>query len=380
MRHECFEPINLLDKTLFLALFHGQQIFRPRQESPYALDANGVHRILVIRPGGLGDMLLALPFFRQLKKFFPQAVVDLVCMRRNVDVARILDDELGFHRILILERDVFPLLRSRYDLAISLDQSKYGYIIPSLMGMFRARIKIGYDIGQRTRFCTHRVVYRHDEHEAQSSLNILKFFGINHTVSEGDLLLDGIVGLRAEARALLEEYGLSSGRFIACNFGSMKPQNKLPDRPVRSLIDLLGKRPGLPLVALGGLANYAETERLRTGIDNNSVLNLCGRTSLRQMLGLLGHAALFFGYDGGPLHMAVAAGCPTVSVWGPSLFDKWAPTLSSRHVFVNRRLACQPCQTGRSPVFAGCPYGLECLSGLTAEEIAAKIQELINPA
>lgn len=374
MRHECFEPINLLDKTLFLALFHGQKIFRPQPESPYAINVNGVRRILVIRPGGLGDMLLALPFFRELKQLFPEAVVDLVCMQRNIGAARILDDELGFNRLLLLERDVFHLLRRRYDLAISLDQSKYRYIIPSLMGMFRARIKVGYDIGDRTRFCTHRVVYRHDEHEAQSSLNILKFFGVSHAVSEDDLLLDGILGMRAEARPLLERNGLVAGGFIACSFGGLNPQNKLPDRTVRDLLELLWQRPGLPLVSLGGLADYEETERLSSGIDNN-VLNLCGQTTLRQTLGLLGHAALFFGYDGGPLHMAVAVGCPTVSVWGPSLFDKWAPTLSPRHVFVRRRLACQPCLNGRFPVFAGCPYGLECLNSLSAKEIAETIQE-----
>lgn len=376
MRHECFEPVNLLDKTLFLALFHGQKIFRPRPESPYSLDANGVHRILVIRPGGLGDMLLALPFFRRLKELFPEAVVDLVCMQRNVGAARILDSELRFHRLLLLERDTFPLLRSQYDLAISLDQSKYRYIVPSLMGMIRARIKIGYDIGQRTRFCTHRVVYRHDEHEAQSSLNILKFFGVNYTVSENDLVLDGILGMQDEARPLLEKNGLVAGGFIACSFGGLNPQNKLPDRTARGLLELLRQRPGLPLVALGGMADYEAAERLCAGIDNNA-LNLCGQTTLRQTLGLLGHAALFFGYDGGPLHMAVAAGCPTVSVWGPSLFDKWGPTLSPRHAFVKRHLACQPCLNGRFPVFAGCPHGLACLNSLSADEIAEKIQERV---
>jgi ADP-heptose:LPS heptosyltransferase len=376
MRHERFEPINLLDKTLFLALFHGQKIFRPCQESPYSLDVNGVHRILVIRPGGLGDMLLALPFFRRLKKLFPEAVVDLVCMKRNVDTARILDDELGFNRLLLLERDAFTLWRSRYDLAISLDQSKYRYIVPSLMGMIHARIKVGYDIGDRTRFCTHRVVYRHDEHEAQSSLNILKFFGPDPTVSENDLLLDGILAMRDEARPLLEKNGLVAGGFIACSFGGLNPQNKLPDRTARVLLELLKQRPGMPLAVLGGAADYAEAERLHAGIDNN-VLNLCGQTTLRQTLGLLGHAALFFGYDGGPLHMAVAAGCPTVSVWGPSLFDKWAPTLSTRHVFVKRQLACQPCLNGRFPIFAGCPHGLECLNSLSADEIAGKIQERV---
>ena len=378
MKHGHFEPLNMLNNTLCRGVFEGLRLFRPSASGSYGIEREGIGRILVIRPGGLGDLLLALPYFRVLKATFPEATVDLACMRRNVGLARIVDEELAFARILLLETDVPRLLRSRYDLVVSLDQSKYRYIVPALMGLLSARIKIGYDIGRRSRFCTHRVVYRHDEHEAQCAVNGLRFFGVEHRVAADDLLLQGVQVMRDEALPLLEQNGLAVGGFIACSFGGLNPQNKLPDRTVRVLLELLRQRPGMPLVVLGGAADYAEAERLCAGFGKG-VKNLCGQTSLRQTLGLLGHAELFFGYDGGPLHMAVAGGCPTVSVWGPSLFDKWAPTLSPRHAFVKRRLACQPCLNARFPVYPGCPFGLECLNGLSAEGIAEKIQERLIP-
>ena len=373
MKHGRFEPVNLLDQSLFRGLFEGLRMFRPRFGGSYSLDVDGVRRILVVRPGGLGDLLLALPLFRRLKETFPAASIDLLCMKRNAGLARIVDEELGFGRLLLLERDVSLLLRGKYDLAISLDQSKYQFIIPALMGMLSARIKIGYDIGRRGRFCTHPVVYRHDEHEAQCSVNGLRFFGLEPRVVAEDLLLKKLPEFGAAALPVLERNHLESGQYVACSFGGLNPQNKLPEQTIRALLALLCREAGLPLVVLGGPADFAETDRLCTGVEGK-VLNLCGQTSLRETIGLLSRAAVFFGYDGGPLHMAVAAGCKTVSVWGPSLFEKWAPRFSSRHVFVKRELACQPCLTGRFPVFAGCPFDFECLKSITAEEIAEKIQ------
>ena len=125
---------------------------------------------------------------------------------------------------------------------------------------------------------------------------------------------------------------------------------------------------------LGSDDDSAEVESLMPGFDGH-IVNLCGKTSLKESFGVLSHAGVFFGYDAGPLHMAVASGCKTVSIWGPSLFDKWAPQFSDRHSFVRKDLACQPCLTGRFPIFVGCPFGLECLRSLTAEEIVDKIQQ-----
>ncbi len=372
MKHGSCEPINLLDKSLFSIIFAGLTLLKPVFSSPYFVNRQEVNRILVIRPGGFGDMLLALPFFRMLKLTFPDATIDLVCMRRNVGVANIFDEELGFSNIFLLEKDIFRFFNNKYDLAFSLDQSKYLYIIPVLMGLLSARVKIGYDIGRRARFCTHKMVYRHDEHEAQCSLNGFKYFGIAPSLNEEDLHFSCLPQLKKMANSSLGQYGLESGKFIACSLGGLNPQNKLPERIVRDVLAKLCKEDKCPLVVLGSAADSANADSLTFGIDG-SIRNLCGRTSLKETIGILSHAGVFFGYDGGPLHMAVAAGCKTVSVWGPSLFDKWAPQFSDRHLFVRRSLACQPCLNGRFPIYPGCPFNRECLVSLDADEIVTKV-------
>ena len=85
---------------------------------------------------------------------------------------------------------------------------------------------------------------------------------------------------------------------------------------------------------------------------------------------------MFFGYDGGTLHMAAVAGCPTVSIWGPSLFEKWSPK-GKNHAFVKKEFPCQPCVYGRFPVFKKCSYEMKCLCDISSIEIISKIKELL---
>jgi ADP-heptose:LPS heptosyltransferase len=377
MKHGIFERFNLLDKILFKGVFNGLALLRPDLSFPYSIDGQAIRHILVIRPGGFGDMLLALPFLRQLKLTFPDATIDLVCMKRNVGLAKIMNEELNFARILLLEKDSLSFLKTKYDLAFSLDQSKYQYLVPVIMGLLSARIKVGYDIGRRARFCTHRVVYRHDEHEAQCSLNGLKFFGIDPRVTEENLGLSCLPECRDMTGPIVAQHGLESGKFVACSFGGLNPQNKLSAQTLRKLVERLCTGFGFQLVILGSDVDSADVESLMPGFDGR-IVNLCGKTSLKETLGVLNHAGVFFGYDGGPLHMAVAAGCKTVSVWGPSLFDKWAPQFSDRHSFVRQNLACQPCLNGRFPIYQGCPFNRECLLRLDTDVIATKIYQALG--
>ena len=43
-------------------------------------------KILVIRPGGIGDAVLLLPAIQRLKSAFPDSVIDVLCEKRNADV------------------------------------------------------------------------------------------------------------------------------------------------------------------------------------------------------------------------------------------------------------------------------------------------------
>ena len=54
-------------------------------------------------------------------------------------------------------------------------------------------------------------------------------------------------------------------------------------------------------------------------------IDLVGRLTLPQVAALLSRAALFIGNDSGLMHLAAAAGAPTLGLFGPTPADEYGP-------------------------------------------------------
>ena len=71
-------------------------------------------------------------------------------------------------------------------------------------------------------------------------------------------------------------------------------------------------------------------------------LNVTGQTGLGVSAALIAAADLLVGNDSAPIHFAAALGVPTVSLWGPTRPEKWAPQ-GPRHAVVRTPGACAGC-------------------------------------
>jgi ADP-heptose:LPS heptosyltransferase len=93
--------------------------------------------------------------------------------------------------------------------------------------------------------------------------------------------------------------------------------------------ELLGDRGPLPdgrLMLLGGPEDRKIAETLRAAIGRDRIIDLVGRESLLVSYAALRQARLFIGGDSGLMHMAAAAGAPTLGLFGPSderLYGPW---------------------------------------------------------
>jgi ADP-heptose:LPS heptosyltransferase len=85
----------------------------------------------------------------------------------------------------------------------------------------------------------------------------------------------------------------------------------------------------------------ATTIKDKLGLRINS---LAGKTSITEAMNVLNQSELFIGLDGGLMHLAVALGKPTFSIWGPSSVTLYGyEKFSSVHKCVSLNLSCSPC-------------------------------------
>jgi ADP-heptose:LPS heptosyltransferase len=86
-----------------------------------------------------------------------------------------------------------------------------------------------------------------------------------------------------------------------------------------------GAMDGGRLMVLGGPDDKKLAKGLQDVVPRNRFINLTGGVDLLTAFACLKHARLFIGNDSGTMHLAAAAGAPTLGLFGPSDERHYAP-------------------------------------------------------
>lgn len=92
--------------------------------------------------------------------------------------------------------------------------------------------------------------------------------------------------------------------------------------------------PGARIAVLGGPGDRPAAQPVLEAIPPDRCLDLVGGVGLRVIQACLARCALFIGNDSGLMHMAAAAGCPTLGLFGPTPEAVYGPW--GRHCAVAR--------------------------------------------
>jgi ADP-heptose:LPS heptosyltransferase len=99
-------------------------------------------------------------------------------------------------------------------------------------------------------------------------------------------------------------------------------------RVARELLGPDGPLAGGRLMVVGGPGDRSEAAPVLNAAPRERVIDLVGQEDLLAVHAALKHARLFIGGDSGLMHMAAAAGAPTLGLFGPSderLYGPWGP-------------------------------------------------------
>jgi ADP-heptose:LPS heptosyltransferase len=314
-----------------------------REGGSPSVRSGDIRRILVIRPGGMGDMLLLLPVLQQLRKCLPDAVVDLACESRNLGVLELvgLSD-----RAVAYDSHPFAFLRqlrhTGYDVVLDTEQFHHFSAVFALLA--GAPVRVGFKINPiRNPLYTHLVNYAPDGRETEQFARLLAPLGI----PAGPAPLTGLLAKRSfplppdESGALAT--ALREGA-VALHAAASTPFKQWPPERFAELGAALWREFKLRTVLIGNERDRAVCSEIDAGFAVQSVpMPVAARAQgLGETAGILQRARLFVGPDSGLAHLAAALDVPTVVLFGPSDPDKWGVE-DGRHVIIRKGLPCSPC-------------------------------------
>ena len=160
------------------------------------------------------------------------------------------------------------------------------------------------------------------------------------------------------------------------NASDMLPLRKWPLEYFFSLgTAILRDYPAATLVITGGATEKEAAGKLCQRWASAGVINMTGKTTLRELLMLYTLADVLVTNDSGPAHFASLTAVQSIVLYGPETPRLFGPLSKNSHSLY-ARLACSPCVNAFNHRFSPCRNNL-CLQAILPEEVYAKVRECL---
>ncbi|MBN1912955.1 MAG: glycosyltransferase family 9 protein, partial [Candidatus Omnitrophica bacterium] len=127
----------------------------------------------------------------------------------------------------------------------------------------------------------------------------------------------------------LKEHGVTADSDpVALHAWTSDPLKQWPKERFLGLAKLICAEKNIKLILIGGRDFKEESEKLFSSLGN-SIIDLTGKTSLKQLAALLKRCKLLVSADSGPVHLACCVGTPVIAIFRNDLPGKtpkrWGP-------------------------------------------------------
>lgn len=343
----------------------------------------------MIQLGDIGDVVWAVPAFHSLKDACPGARV-CVMVREGFgkllqadpfldDIFEIVDYKGNCFAKLRKNLGFILMLRKRhFDMVIDLRTGDRGAVIAWLTGAPLRAAADERDASFLRNVLLNRLVRppartAKIRGAAEQSLSIIRELGIDPIETIPKLWLTDAA--KERAREMIRHDKIDEcERWITVNPFSRWRYKEWGCEKWAEILDWLWERYQTASVVVGSREEISRAETL-AGKCSGKVFNLAGKTTLDELAGILASSRLHLGVDSAAPHIAAAVGTPTVTIYGPSDWEDWAP-IGVKHRVVAPDLDCAPCHQ------KGCD-GKEwsrCLEELKPDQVKETIEEALNQA
>lgn len=292
-------------------------------------------QLCILRLSAIGDICHTLPVVRTLQKHWPDTQLSWIIGKTEYTLVSDIDN---IHFIIFDKSkkfrsylDVYRQLKNiQFDALLHIQMSLRSSLISLLV---KSKIKLGFD-RQRAKdgqwlFTNTKIPYREKQHVIDS------FFGFTETLGIAEHEYRWDIPNQPDRQELgkhLNLQQLESGKpyIVISPCSSMAYRNWSSDR-YAAVADSIQEQFNLTVILTGG-SSEAEKQMARaiTAKAKHPLVNLMGKTNLKQLLSLLQHAYCVISPDSGPAHMATAVNTPVIGLYACTNPDRARPYLSQQ--------------------------------------------------
>ena len=332
--------------------------------------SNSPSRLVIRAPNWLGDAVMALPALESVRAALPDAHITIAATGA---IAPMFEEDTSARPDAVLtiadRKKAAAILREGgFDTALLLPNSLRAAWDARRAGI---RERWGFAADFRGPLLTRSVrrpsTGRHQKLH-QSAYYLALVVGLGFEAREALPRVSVRAPTAARAGVLLARSGVEEGATIVgfapgAAYGHAKRWP--PDRVAR-VVERVARESDAACVLVGAAGDRDAGREIESALPSDvRVVNLIGRTDLRQLAGVLTRCAAFVSNDSGAMHLAAALGVPVTAIFGPT--DERVTSPLGRHDVLVHQVFCRPC------MLRDCPIDHRCMKGITADAVFAAV-------
>ncbi len=329
---------------------------------------------VIVQTAFLGDVVLSLPMCAALRSAHPNAEIIFVTTPVAAPIVQLCSDvscvvvfdKRGEHKSWNAAKRLAASISNDADTTVVVPHRSFR------TAWFVRHIKssrvIAYAEGYPRFVANARVSYNRQLHDADRQLKLLASTVPPIVCSKSDAQCK--VNFNNEQLRSLLPNSLGSANqqpYVVLAPGSAWPTKKWGSKKyfhVASELAASGRR-----VVMVGPEDDAGIEQ------SDLILDLCGKTTLQQLVSVIAHSVGLVANDSAPVHIASVLNIPTIAIFGPTIPQfGFAPFAKNSMVLENNGLNCRPCSMHGA---ASCPIKThECMTSIQTHQVVNGICDI----
>ncbi len=318
-------------------------------------------KILVIRFSSIGEIVLATPVVRCLKKQVPGAEIHFLTldsfrtvMENNPYIDKL--HLLAHSRELMMEE----LKTEAYDYIVDLQHNATTALIKK--GLKKKAYSVQQGIFEKSVYTRLRINLLPKEHLVDLYLKTVASIGVKNDGAGLDYFIP-----KEEEISKHDIPASHSAGYIVCVISADRGTKKWPLQKWKEFC-LKIEHP----VILAGTNEDVVTGNEMAAIDDVKIYNACGKFMLNEMADIIRRSKLVIANDSYLMHIAAAFKRPIISLWGntvPSfgMYPYYGLSSLTDIRFQVDKLWCRPCSVNG---YAKCPLGhFKCMENINADAV-----------